>query len=724
MYQKSSIKSGFFIFLCLIIFRFLFPAEGMIPLSEIKTLDLKKLGFQIDSQELYNPNGISLIDGIIKLNGCTASFVSSDGLLLTNYHCAFGAIQSITTKENDYLKNGFIAKKRSQEIRAENFTVRVIESYRDVSEEVLQVVKNGMSSVQRTKAIERKKKEIEIQVEKKYPGRRAEVAEMFIGKTYVLFVYAYIKDIRLVYAPPRSIGEFGGEIDNWMWPRHTGDFSFLRAYTAPDGSFSDYSPTNVPYHPKKYLPVAPMGVRDNDFVFILGYPGRTYRHRTSYFLSFEEEIHKPYLIKLYGGMIKILEKLSKEDRSIEIKLSPRLNSLWNRIKRNRGQLKGMKKLKLVEKRKREEKILQQFINSEANRKKKYGSLLSQFKKHFEEKRRDAQFDILMEHFFKSTTLLKNAFIIYEGSIEKRKKDTERVSKYMNKNLPQTRQRMKTDLRNFYMPADKILLKEILTRAAQLDTRYLKLIPAVENIIKATQNHEKAINSFIEELYTKTRLTDESYMMKLLNSSTKELDRLDEPFIKLASTLYPTYWQYQEKKKSQKGFLDRLLSQLIDVKKEFAGKKFIPDANGTLRLTYGHIRGYSPADALYYYPFTTLKGVIEKNTGKSPFIVPEKMIDLYKVKEFGHFSHPDIKEVPVAMLYNTDTTGGNSGSPVLNAKGKLVGINFDRVYEATINDFAWDESYSRSMGVNIQYILWFLDKFGEAHSLLAEMNVTK
>ena len=311
---------GFFVvvFLCLNLSFFLHPEEGMIPLSEINKLDLKALGFQLEATELYNPNGISLIDGIINLRGCTASFVSPDGLMLTNYHCAFRAIQSVTTKEKDYMQDGFVADNRSQEVRAENYTVRVIEFYRDVSKEVLSIVKGKMDYAQRTKAIEKKIKEIELNIEKKYPGRRAEVAEMFMGKTYVLFVYTYIKDIRLVYAPPRSIGEFGGEIDNWMWPRHTGDFAFLRAYTAPDGSFADYSPDNVPYRPKKYLQLAPEGVKEEDFVFILGYPGTTHRHRTSYFISFEEEVKKPYLVGLYQFMINVLEEMSKKDRTVKI----------------------------------------------------------------------------------------------------------------------------------------------------------------------------------------------------------------------------------------------------------------------------------------------------------------------------------------------------------------------------------------------------------------------
>jgi hypothetical protein len=715
---------GFFVvvFLCLNLSFLLYPEEGMIPLSEIHKLDLKVLGFQLESTELYNPNGISLIDGIINLRGCTASFVSPDGLMLTNYHCAFPAIQLVTTKEKDYMRDGFIADNSSQEVRAENYTVRVIESYRDVSKEVLSIVKGKMDFAQRTKAIEKKIKEIELKIEKKYPGRRAEVAEMFMGKTYVLFVYTYIKDVRLVYAPPRSIGEFGGEIDNWMWPRHTGDFAFLRAYTAPDGSFADYSPNNVPYHPKKYLQLAPEGIKEEDFVFILGYPGTTHRHRTSYFISFEEEVKKPYLVGLYQFMINVLEEMSKKDRTVEITLSSRLTGLWNGMKRNQGQLKGMKNLKLAQRRKQKEDQLQEFIDADPKRREKYGNLLQQLKNLYDEKRKDAGYDLLLENFLKSSTLLNNAYKVYEASIERAKKDTERESDYMDRNFDRTLQRMKQDLKNYYEPVDKIFLKDMLLRAIKLKEKDYPLIPAVEEIIKSSADAEKTIDAFIETAYQLSQLNDESYMMDLLKKTTRELDQLEDPFIRLARALYPTYKSQKDKEKRQKGQLDQLLSQLIDVKKEFAGKDFIPDANSTLRLTYGHIRRYSPADAVVNTPFTTLGGVVEKHTGEEPFIAPQKLIDLYKARDFGEYAHPGLKDVPVAMLYNTDTTGGNSGSPVLNARGQLVGLNFDRVFEATINDYAWDESYSRSIGADVRYILWFLDKFGKTHHLLKEMRV--
>ena len=277
----------------------LLAEEGMWPMSEIHKLDLRSKGLEIEPAAIYNPDSISLIDGICKLDGCTGSFVSPKGLILTNHHCAYGAIQTASSLEHDYIQDGFMAQSPSHEIQAKGYTVRITESYRDVSVEVLSAVTTEMDFAERTKAIDKKIKQIVKAAENNQPGKRAEVSEMFSGRTYVLFIYTYLKDVRLVYAPPRSIGEFGGEIDNWMWPRHNGDFSFMRAYVAADGSPAEYSPDNVPYQPKKYLQVAPEGVDEGDFVFIFGYPGRTYRHRTSHYLAYEQDIRMPYVADLY-----------------------------------------------------------------------------------------------------------------------------------------------------------------------------------------------------------------------------------------------------------------------------------------------------------------------------------------------------------------------------------------------------------------------------------------
>jgi hypothetical protein len=720
-------KKYIYLFFLLTVFLVLSPLsadEGMLPLSELNKLDMKAIGFRIDSNELYNPNGVSLIDGIINLGGCTASFVSPDGLILTNYHCAFGAIQAETTTEKDYMKDGFFAPERSAEVPAKRYTVRLIDSYKDVSREVLSVVRKNMTHGQRTKAIEEKMNRIIVDVEKKNPGKRAEVAEMFRGKTYVLFIYNYIKDIRLVYAPPRSIGEYGGEEDNWMWPRHTGDFAFMRAYVAPDGSCAEYSPDNVPFHPKKYLKVAPDGVDTDDFAFILGYPARTYRHEPACLLAYEEDIRMPFIVDLFGWIIKLKEKMSESDRGTAIKLSSSLKGLWNTMKNYKGKLKSMKGIRLVEKRKEEEKALQKYIDGDPALKKKYGGLLDRFTAVYENKRKSARHNLILERLVDSrlTTIMGTAFTIYEASIERAKKDTERDKDYMDRNFDRTKQRRIMSLRNYYEPAEKAVFKELLMRAASLEDEYA--IPAVRDIIK-DGDPENAIDSFLQNAFNETTLKDPETVTALFDKTAAQLQKADDPFIVLARAVYPAYRKMNDAEKEEKGTLDPLLAQWVEVKEKYIGRDFIPDANSTLRLTYGKIRGYYPRDAVYMRPFTTLGGVVEKHisvNGKEPYNAPQKLIELCRARDYGRFEHPRLHDVPVAMLYNMDTTGGNSGSPVFNARGELIGLNFDRVFEATINDFAWDESYSRSIAVDIRYVLWFLEKFSGATHLLIEMGV--
>ncbi len=692
------------------------PAEeGMYPISEIYKLDLQHKGLILPIDQLYNPNGVSLIDGICQVGGATGSFVSQDGLILTNHHVAYRAVNAASTEEHDYLQNGFVAWDRSQETEAKGYTVRITESYRDVSDKVLSVVTEGMDLAERTRAIDKKIKEIVTEAEKEHPGKRAGVSEMFMGKTYVLFIYTYLRDIRLVYVPPLSIGNFGGEKDNWMWPRHTGDFSFLRAYVAPDGSPAAYSPDNVPYHPKRVLRVDPAGVKEGDFVFILGYPGRTYRHRTSFFFVFEEEVRMPFVVDYYQWMINVMEGLSRKDRSVALKLSSRIKGLSNTMKNYRGKLIGMQRLSLTEKKQKEEQELQAFIERDVKRKAVYGSILQEIGEMYSQTRKNARQDLVFRYLLSSCTPLSNAYTVYQASLERAKSDLERESAFMNRNWQNTKNRMLLFLESFYQPGDSIMFKDIVNKAAQLPQ---------EQRIKPLRSLGSGgkLDEFLHESYRKTIFIDRATLAEALEHPAETVKRSDDPFLALAKELYPLYQKRRDNQERIQGQLDKLQAKLLDVKRQFSGKDFIPDANGTLRLTYGHIRQYSPRDAVIYRPITTVQGVLEKYTGKAPYDAPQKLLDLIKNKDFGRFAHPKLGMVPTGILYDMDTTGGNSGSPVLNARGELVGLNFDRTFEATINDFAWSAAYSRSIGVDIRYILWLVQKYGGADYLLKEMGV--
>ena len=692
--------------------------EGMYPISEIHKLNLKAKGLKIDPKAIYNPNGIGLIDAVVQLSGCTGSFISSDGLILTNHHCAFGAVQAASTKDNDFVTFGFQAKTRTDEIQARGISARILESYKDVSKDVLSVINDKMDLADRTKAIEKKIREIVAETEKKYPGKRADVSEMFTGKTYVLFLSTVLRDVRLVYVPPRSIGEFGGENDNWVWPRHTGDFSFLRAYVAPDGSPAEYSTTNVPYHPKKFLKVNPAGVDEGDFTFILGYPGRTFRHRTSHYLAYEENLRMPYVADLFEWQISTMEALGKNDRAIALKHDGRIKGLANTMKNYRGKLLGMGRLHLTDNKRNEEALLQKFIDADPQRKAQYGTVLEDIGKVYQEMTDLGVSEFVLDNLRSTSAVYSLAFAIYESSLELQKPDVDRLPAFTERNLPNTKQALRQALRNYYEPTDKAFLKHIIMQALELPEN--RRIQMIERQFRGRSGAE--IDQIINDAFAQTMFTNPDALVEAFGKPVGEINQIADPFVRAANMMYPTYQKLRETRQRREGALSKLSALLVDVKQQYEKTNFIPDANSTLRLTFGHIKGYTPVDATYFKPITTLTGVIEKTTGSEPYATPQKVLDLYKAKDFGRYKSPKLKDVPVAILYDMDTTGGNSGSPVLNAKGELIGVNFDRAYEATINDYAWSESYSRSIAVDIRYVLWVTEKVGGATHILNELGI--
>ncbi len=389
------------------------------------------------------------------------------------------------------------------------------------------------------------------------------------------------------------------------------------------------------------------------------------------------------------------------------------------MKNYRGKLKGIKRANLIEKKRDEEKTLQNFIESNLELKARYRNVLEKIGNIFDQRRQQAAQELLLYYLRRSVDMVYFGYTAYEASLELQKKDLERESDYMDRNFPLTKEKLRLTLKNYYQSTDKVILKEMMMRASRLPKN--QRIAAIDHIIE-DEDPEGAIDVFIKKAYKETRLDDPQFLMEALTKSPQELKELEDPFIEFSKALYPTYQKLKEIQKARKGALDELYAKLIDIRKKFLKKDFIPDANRTLRLTYGRIRGYRPADAVSYRPITTGEGVIEKTSGTQPFDTPSELLDLLKVKDFGRFEHPRLKSVPVCILYDTDTTSGNSGSPVLNARGELVGINFDRTYEATINDFAWSEDYSRSIAVDIRYVLWVTQKFGGVDYLLKEMDV--
>lgn len=686
--------------------------EGMFPISSIDQLGLSKKGLQLTATEIFNPDGTCLLDGICRVNGCTGSFVSGNGLIITNHHCAYRAIQSASTAENDWLKNGFFSKSMEQEIPAAGYVVRITESYKDVSAEVLAAVNETMTAAERSKAVAKRRKELEKKAEEENPGMRADIAEMFTGKTYVLFFYTFIRDVRLVFAPPSSVGNFGGAVDNWEWPRHTGDFSFMRAYVAPDGSMADYDTANVPYKPKRHIQVSSAGANENDFVFLLGYPGRTARHKTASFLEYEQNVRLPYVVDLNQWQIATMDSMSKNDRGVALKHSSRKQSLANVEKRSRGQLKGLRRANIVAKRRAVEAELQSFIDSDPTRKERYGSLLKEIDQVYANLGESANYTLTLNNLVSACRGMGLAYTIFDAASERAKSDLDREATYMDRNFERTVGRAVLGWKDWHRETDMKMLAEMKQRLRKIEKANSTAV------VKAFLDNE----SIGDEAFAKSKFNDEAFIRSLFTKSADELKKVDDPFLQAVIGLYPEFVRLREQVKASDGELGRLYGELIGVKQEFQKTNFVPDANGTLRMTYGNVKGYSPEDAVYKSPATTLRGVIEKTTGQEPFVTPNRIRELYDKGEFGNFLHPKLNQIPVALLYNTDTTGGNSGSPILNNRGQLVGVNFDRAFEATINDFAWNESYSRSIGVDIRYVLWITGKVYQSRHLLDEMGV--
>ncbi len=694
--------------------------EGMWLLPLLKQLNIEKMqemGCELTAEEIYSINNASLKDAIVIFGrGCTGEIISEEGLVLTNHHCGYGAIQQHSSPEHDYLKDGFWAMSREEEIHTPGLTVTFLVRIEDVTEKVSASLDYSLpESTLQDSAIQVGRRIAKEATEGTHYNAR--VQSFYGGNNYYLMVYETFTDVRMVGAPPSSIGKFGADTDNWMWPRHTGDFSIFRVYADKDNKPADYSADNVPYTPKHHLPISLKGIERNDFAMILGYPGSTQRYMTSWEVDELIKISNANRIYIRGIRQDLLLEDMLSDDAIRIKYSSKYAGSSNYWKNSIGMNKALKQLKIYDKKIEEEKEFSQWVNSNKSRQDKYGEALTLIKESVE-----ARKELTHVSQYISETLLRGTELVYFAVGAERYKDE--LDSKNPEELAKTVEKIKQSARSFYKnynaPTDQKVAKAMFKIFAKnVEKKYQ---PDIFNTIETKYKND--YSKFIDEMYKKSVFADSTKLWAFLEKpSSKKLAK--DPAYIAASSIYSKYRELNKKIEPLESNFDkghRLYVGGIMEKNE--GKPLYPDANFTMRLTYGEILDYYPMDAVHYDYITTLKGVMEKEDPDNwEFVVPEKLKELYNNKDFGQYARAN-GEMPVAFLSTNDITGGNSGSPVINGKGELIGTAFDGNWEAMSGDIVFEPELQRTISVDIRYTLFIIDKYAGAKHLIDEMTIVK
>jgi len=694
--------------------------EGMWLLPYIKQNNLKDMkakGLKISAEEIYSINKSSIKDAIVRFGrGCTGEIISSQGLLLTNHHCGYGVIQQHSTTANDYLKNGFWAMTREEEIPSPGLNVTFLVRIEEVTSKVLSALSDKMEEDVRNKAIRRVSDSLS---NKAIEGTHytAFVRPFYGGNQFFLFVNEIFTDVRMVGVPPSSIGKFGADTDNWMWPRHTGDFAIFRVYANADNKPADYSPNNVPYKPKHHLPISLKGIEKGDFAMIMGYPGTTQRYMTSWEVNETESITNANRAYIRGIRQEILLEDMLANDAVRIKYASKYASSSNYWKYSIGQNQALKQLKVKDNKQAWQSNFTNWVLAANQRNEKYGSALDLIKTSVE-----GRADLRNAIEYMNETILRGAELIsFAGRLEgyytalkegkeatiSRRTEQVRASArdfYKNYNAPTDQKASAAMFQLFVKNVDSKYHPEIF---AEIKGKFGNNMETFMGVVFNTSIFTDSIKlwAYLQNPDTLTLFNDWAYRTAISANAKAS---------KIMEQLTPLNLQFQ---KGHRLFVAGLLEKN-------QGKAMYPDANGTIRFTYGQVLDYYPKDAVHFRYYTTLKGVMEKEDPNNwEFVVPEKLKDLYNRKDFGHYAMKN-GELPVAFLSNNDITGGNSGSPVLNAKGHLIGCAFDGNWEAMSGDIIFEPEFQRTISVDIRYVLFIIDKFAGAKHLVNEMTIVR
>jgi hypothetical protein len=696
--------------------------EGMWQTHQLPELggDLKSLGLKIDPGKLTDLTDYPM-NAVISLGGCTASFVSPEGLVVTNHHCAYGTIQYNSTADNNLLQNGFLAAERGDELPARPGTrVMVTVAVEEVTEKIRGKLSEKLTGAERYQAIEDRQKKLVASCEKD-EGHRCRVASFYGGLQYYLVKRLEIRDVRLVYAPAAGIGNYGGDIDNWMWPRHTGDYSFYRAYVGKDGKPADRSEENVPYRPKHHLKVSSEGLRDGDFVMVVGYPAGTNRYRLASEVENSFSWYYPTRGKLLREWLEIINEQTAERPDAAIKYAGTVASINNTTKNYEGLLDGFSKSGMLEGKRRQEAGLRGWLAERG------AGAMDELEKLIAERNGKRERRLYYSSMMRRAALLNAARRLYRLSEEKGKPDAEREPGFQERDLRRIEERLTRIDRSFDPAVDRASWRQFIVNYASIPPS--QHVAPFDEWFGITGNivNEDKLDSVLEKMYAGTELGDLENRLAWMEAKPEEFKSSKDPFIKLAVRLYEGDMQREEEDEEAGGRFNLLRSRYMNdliAYRESLGRPLYPDANGTLRVTYGTVQGYSPRDAVFYTPFTTVRGVVEKDTGERPFDAPPALLQAIGEKRFGKYADDKLGSVVIDFLSNVDTTGGNSGSPTLNGKGELVGLLFDGVFESIIADWAFEPESSRSIHADIRYVLWIMEQVDHADHLLREMGLRR